>query len=133
MVDADQAELSQEEIRWAGRLLDRALAPRALPEYTAEERMVLAILSADLSRQQRLRGKKSTSAIKQAAAFRRNRVNLLLRYVLPKKYRSNKKAATSNRTVMKLIQWLDETGIVASDSQVRRDIHEALKRGPMTD
>lgn len=73
------------------------------------------------------------SAAKRAAAFRRDRVNLLLRYVLEKKYRKDKKAATSNRTVMKLIQWLDDTGIVATVSQVRRDIHEALKRGPLMD
>jgi len=130
---ADHAGLSQAEIRSAGRLVDRALTERALPVYSWEERMVLAILVADLSRQQRLRGKKSTSAAKRDAAFRRDRVNLLLRYVLDKKFRKDERAATSNRTVMKLIQWLDDTGIVATDTQVRRDIHEVLKRGPLVD
>jgi hypothetical protein len=130
---ADHAGLTQAEIRSAGRLVDRALAERALPVYSLEERMVLAILVADLSRQQRLRGKKSRSAAVQNAAFRRDRVNLLLRYVLEKKYRKDRKAAISNRTVMKLIEWLDETGIVATDRQVRLDIHDALKRGPLPD
>jgi hypothetical protein len=130
---ADHAGLSQAEIRSAGRLVDRALTERALPVYSWEERMVLAILVADLSRQQRLRGQKSTSAAKRDAAFRRDRVNLLLRYVLDKKFRKDERAATSNRTVMKLIQWLDDTGIVATDTQVRRDIHEVLKRGPLVD
>jgi hypothetical protein len=132
-VHADHAGLSQAEIRSAERLVDSAMAPRALPFYTPEERMVLAILAADLSRRQRLRGSKSTSAAKRAAAFRRDRVNLLLRYVLEKKFRKTEQAATSNRTVMKLIEWLDETGIVATESQVRRDIHEVLKRGPLVD
>ncbi|WP_426440115.1 hypothetical protein [Bradyrhizobium genosp. P] len=131
MSNAGDAGLSQAEIRAVGRLVDRALAPRAIPDYTTEERFVLAVLVAHLSRQQQLRGKKSTSAAKRNAAFRRDRVNLLLRFVLEKKYRKDQKAATSNRTIMKLIEWLDDTGIVATDSQVRRDVHQALKRGPL--
>jgi hypothetical protein len=32
---------------------------------------------------------------------------------------------------MKIVEWLDEIGIEASESQVRRDIHAALKLGPL--
>jgi hypothetical protein len=32
---------------------------------------------------------------------------------------------------MKMIEWLDNIGIEASEPQVRRDIHEALKSGPL--
>ena len=35
-------------------------------------------------------------------------------------------------TVMKIIEWLDEIGIEASEPQVRRDIHAALNSGPLT-
>jgi hypothetical protein len=127
----ERAELSQAEIRSARRLIDLALAPRGLPFYSPEERMVLAILAADLSRQQGLRGKKSKSPAKREAAFRRDRVNLLLRYVVAKKFRKDQKAATSNRTVMEIMHWLDDLGMVANDTQIRRDIHEVLKRGPL--
>ena len=41
------------------------------------------------------------------------------------------KTRTRSPTVMKMIEWLDNIGIEASESQVRRDIHEALKSGPL--
>jgi hypothetical protein len=53
---------------------------------------------------------------------------LLLRYVVEKRYRDNPKAL---KTVMKIIEWLDDIGIEASEPQVRRDINAALKLGPL--
>jgi hypothetical protein len=101
---------------------------RVIPIYSPEERFVLAILAANLSRTQRARGKKSKGATKERAEYRRNHVNLLLRYVLEKKYRAEPRKLA---TVMKLVQWLDEIGIEASETQVRRDIHAALELGPL--
>jgi hypothetical protein len=109
-------------------LVTRALRPRGLPYYSSEERLVLAILVAHMKLQQRVRGKKSKGAAKERAEYRRNHVNALLRYVLDRRYR---KDPHSLPTVMKMIAWLDDIGIEASESQVRRDIHEALKSGPL--
>ncbi len=47
---------------------------------------MLAILAANYSRQQRARGKKSRGR-KSSAEYRRNHVNLFLRYVVDKRYR----------------------------------------------
>jgi hypothetical protein len=85
-------------------------------------------LTADLSHRQRIKGKKSKGAAKAYAQYRRNHVNLLLRYVVDKRFRANPKTLP---TVMKIIEWLDEIGIEASEPQVRRDIHTALKSGPL--
>lgn len=109
-------------------LVMRALRPRGLPYYSPEERLVLAILVAHMRLQQRARGKKSKGAAKQRAEYRRNHVNALLRYVVEKRYR---KDPHSLRTIMKMIEWLDNIEIEASELQVRRDIHEALKSGPL--
>src|SRR5262245_29373539 len=125
---AKDAELTQAEIHAAGKLIERALHPRGLKFYAPEERLVLAVLAANYSHQQRARGKKSKGAAKQQAEYRRNHVNLLLRYVVDKKYRKSPKTLA---TVMKIIQWLDDIGIEASDTQVRRDINAALKSGPL--
>jgi bacterioferritin (cytochrome b1) len=46
---AEIAELTPEEMRTAEKLVERALAWRALPDYSPTERLVLAILAADLS------------------------------------------------------------------------------------
>jgi hypothetical protein len=127
-VGGKDAELTQTEIRFAGKLLEQALRPRAIPIYSHEERMVLAILAANYSRLQRTRGKKSKGAAKAKAEYRRNVVNLLLRYVVDKRYR---KTPNTTETVMKIVEWLDDNGIEASESQVRRDIHTALKSGPL--
>jgi hypothetical protein len=127
MSRAKDAELSQAEILTAERLLDRALAWRAIPDYSPEERWVLAILVAD----QKARGKKSKTPAKRQAEYRRNHVNLILRYVVDKKYRRDVKAAKSLKTVMTIIDWLDGIGIEASETQVRRDIEAALDRGPL--
>jgi hypothetical protein len=89
---------------------------------------VLAILAANYRLQQRARGKKSRGAAKERAELRRGRVNMLLRYVVNKKYRER---PTSSATIMEIIGWLDGLGDEASESQVRRDIHAALKRGPL--
>ena len=125
---AKDAELTQAEIREAEKLLKRALQPRAIPIYSPEERLVLAILAANYSRLQHARGKKSKGAAKAKAEYRRNHVNLLLRYVVDKRCRKNPNALA---TVMKIIDRLDEIGIEASEPQVRRDIHAALKSGPL--
>ena len=89
---------------------------------------MLAILVANYSQLQRARGKKSKGAAKAKAEYRRNHVDLLLRYVVDKRYRDD---PTSLATVMKIVEWLDEIGIEASEPQVRRDIHAALKLGPL--
>jgi hypothetical protein len=128
MSDID-AHLTPGEIRTAEALLDSALAWRALPYYSPEERLVLAILAAHLSRQQRTRGKKSKNAKKLQAENRRGRVNLLLRYVIAQKYRDR---PNSLETVMKIIEWLDTAcGVEANETQVRRDIHAVLELGPL--
>jgi hypothetical protein len=123
-----KAVLTQPEIHAAEKFLEHTLRPRGLPIYTWEERFALAILAANYSLQQRVRGKKSIGAAKAAAEYRRNHVNLLLRYVVDKRYRKN---PNTTATVMKIVEWLDEIGIEASESQVRRDIHAALKLGPL--
>jgi hypothetical protein len=129
MSDID-ADLTPEEMRTAEALLDSALASRVLPHYSPTERLVLAILVANLSRQQRIRGKKSKNAEKLQAKNRRERVNLILRYVVEQKYRDD---PNSLQTVMTIVDWLDAAcGIEASEPQVRRDIHAALKQGPLT-
>jgi hypothetical protein len=81
---------------------------------------------------QKMRGKKSKSPEKRQAEYRRNRVNLLLRYVINKKYRRDEKVAKSAKTIMAIIDWLDATGIEASETQVRRDIEAALALGPLS-
>ena len=126
-MSAKDADLSEGEILAAERLRDRALAWRALPYYSPEERLALAILVADV----KARGKKSQSPAKRQAEYRRNHVNLILRYVVDSRYRKDEKAAKSLKTVMTIIDWLDNIGIEASESQVRRDIKEALGRGPL--
>lgn len=127
MSRAKDAELSSGEILAAKKLLDSALALRGVPYYSPEERLVLAILLAD----QKARGAKSKSPVKRQAEYRRNQVNLLLRHGLDKKYRRNDKVAKSSVTVMAIIKRLDEIGIEASETQVRRDIEAALARGPL--
>jgi hypothetical protein len=128
MSDIDP-DLTPEEMRKAEVLLESTLAWRALPDYSPTERLVLAILAAHLSRQQRTRGERSKNAAKLQAENRRVHVNLLLRYVIGQKYRDK---PTGLETVMKIVEWLDDAcGIVASDTQVRRDIHAALKLGPL--
>jgi hypothetical protein len=123
------AELTPGEVRAAEAILERTLAWRALPDYSPEERLVLAILAANLTRQQRIRGKKSKNAAKRQAENRRLHVNLLLRYVVAQKYRDD---AKNLKTIMKIVEWLDDAcGIQASEPQVRRDIHAALKQGPL--
>jgi hypothetical protein len=123
-----KAVLTQPEIRAAQKLLEQTLRWRALPVYTREERFALAILAANHSLQQRVRGKKSIGAAKEKAEYRRAHVNLLLRYVVDKKYR---KEPNTLATVMEIVKRLDEFGIEASEPQVRRDIHTALKSGPL--
>jgi hypothetical protein len=128
-IAAQDAELTQAEIYTAGKLVERALQPRAgYKFYPPEERGVLAILAAYHSQLQRARGKKSKGIAKKRAEYRRNHVNLLLRYVVGKRYREK---PTELATVMEIIGWLDDIGIEASEPQVRRDIHAALKRGPL--
>ena len=126
----EEAEPTPAEIRAAEKLLDRALAPRGIPYFAPEERLVLAILAANLRQQQRIRGKKSKSADKWKAEHRRGWVNLLLRYVIAQKYRDK---PNSLQTVMKIVDRLDsDCGIEANETKVRRDIHAVLKRGPLT-
>ena len=127
-MDTKHAELTRAEIQAAEQLLKRALQPRVLPFYSPEERFALAILAANYSQLQRARGKMSRGAVKERAEYRRNHVNMLLRYVVEKRYRDDPKSLA---TIMKIVEWLDEIGIEASEPQVRRDIHVALKSGPL--
>jgi hypothetical protein len=127
-VSTKDAELTQAEIRVAGKLLERTLQWRAIPVYSPEERFVLALLAAYHSRLQRARGKKSLGAEKENAEYRRFHVNLLLRHMVPQRYRDK---PGNLGTVMKIVEWLDDIGIEASDPQVRRDIRAALKLGPL--
>jgi hypothetical protein len=122
------ANLTQEEIASAEKLVIHALSWRGLGYFGYGARSVLAILAANYRLQQRARGKKSRGAAKERAELRRGRVNILLRYVVNKKYRER---PTSSATIMEIIGWLDGLGDEASESQVRRDIHAALKRGPL--
>jgi DNA-binding helix-hairpin-helix protein with protein kinase domain len=124
----DSLNLTKFEIETAKKLIEHAMQPRVLPAYSAEERFVLSILAANLSRQQQARGKKSKGDAKEHAEHRRNHVNLLLRYVVEKRYRQN---PNTNATVMKIIDWLDGIGIEASEPQVRRDIHAVIEQGPL--
>jgi hypothetical protein len=125
---ATDVGLTSSEIAVAERLLESALAWRALPFYSPEDRMVLAILVAS----QKIKGRKSTSEAKRKAKHRREHVNLLLRYVIPRRFRRDEKTARSAATVMRIIEWLDDAcNIEASESQVRRDINKALKLGPL--
>jgi hypothetical protein len=122
-------ELTAAEMSAAAALLESALTWRALPDYSPAERQVLAILAANLSRQQSIRGKKSSSSAKRQAENRRQQVNMLLRYVVPKKCRNE---PNSLETVMTIVGWLDAAcGIEASEAQVRRDIHAVIKLGPL--
>jgi hypothetical protein len=128
-MNLDDPELTPAEIRAAEALVERSLAWRALPDYSPDERLVRAILAAHLTRQQRIRGKKSENAAKRQAKNRRQTVNLLLRYVVKRKCRDDPK---SLQTVMEIIDWLDAAcGIEANETQVRRDIHAVLKLGPL--
>jgi hypothetical protein len=123
------AELTQAEIRAAKKLLEYTLRPRGIPFYSPEERMVLAILAANYSQLQRARGKKSKGTAKAKAEHRRSHVAFLLRCVVAKRHRAK---PTSEATVMEILGRLDDTGIEASDTQVRRDIHDVLKvYGPL--
>ena len=127
---AEHAELTQAEIAAAGKLVEQALHCRGFEYYSDEECGVLAILVAYHSYQQRARGKKGREAAKEQANYRRADVNFLLRFIVNKKYRQKPKTAA---TVMKIIELLDEWGIEASETQVRRDIDAALKLGPLLD
>lgn len=104
----NDAHLTQAEIHAAEHLLKCALQPRVLPFYSPEERLALAILAANYSQLQRARGKKSRGPAKEQAEYRRNHVNMLLRYVVEKQYRQK---PNSLATVMKIVDWLDGIGI----------------------
>jgi hypothetical protein len=120
--------LTQSDIDTAKELILKALQPRVLTCYSDEEIKVLAILEGYISLLQQAKAKRSKGEAKTKAAYRRDHVNMLLRYVVNKKYRKN---PNTDPTVMEIINWLDEIGIEASVSQVRRDIHAALKSGPL--
>jgi len=121
--------LTQSGIDAAKELILKALQPRALPHYSDEEIKVLAILEGYISLVQQAKAKRSKGEAKTKADYRRNHVNLLLRYVVDKRYREKPKSLAK---VMKIIERLDEIDIEASETQVRRDIHAALKSGPLT-
>lgn len=127
-ISVKDADLTQADLHAAEKLLERALRPRGIPFYSREERFVLAILAANYSLLQRARAKRSRGGAIAKAERRRSVVNLLLRYVVDKRYRKN---PNTTATVMKIIELLDDNGIVASEAQVRRDIHTALKSGPL--
>ena len=127
-MSAKKAGLTPDEIRAGRQRIEQALKPRALPVYAAEERETLALLQADFSRRQSAKAKASRAPEVAQVTYRRNHVNMLLRYVVEKKYRKN---PTSPATVMKIVNWLDGIGIEASSTQVRRDIVAVLKSEPL--
>lgn len=127
-IAVNEAALTQDEIRSAEKLLEQAFAPRAIPLYSPEERLVLAILAANFKWLQRARGKKSRKDVAAKAGARRDYVNFLLRYIVAKRYRKN---PNSLATVMEIVDRLDSVGIEASEPTVRRDIHAALALGPL--
>jgi len=127
-LSAKDAGLTADEVRAARRLIEQALKPRALPVYSVAERQTLVVLKADLARRQSAKGKARRAPEVAQVAYRRQHVNILLRYVLDEKYRKNPKSAA---TIMKIIEWLDAIGIEASDSQVWRDITAVLKSNPL--
>ena len=122
------AQITQSDIRAAERIIEDALRPRALPIYPPDERFALAILAADSSRRQRINGIKGRAGAVAKAQYRKDHVNLMLRYVVDQKYRDDPKVLG---TIMEIIRRLDEFGIEASDTQVRRDINASLKLGPL--
>jgi hypothetical protein len=123
-----QANLTQEEIACAEKLVIHALSYRGLGYFGYEDRSVLAILDANFRLLQQARGRKSKGAVKERAELRRFRVNILLDAV-DEKYR---KDPTSLATVMEIIDWLYGLGDEASEPQVRRSIHAALKLSPLS-
>ena len=125
-MSSNSPELTQAEIHAADKLIERAMRPAGV--YDADERWVRAILAANFIRQQRARGKKSKGPVKVKAEYRRNWVNLLLHYVVDNKYRNS---PTTTATIMKIVDCLDQIGIEASDTQVRRDIINVLKSSPL--
>ena len=127
---AKGAGLTQAGVAAAGKLVEQALHSRGYEYYSDEELGVLAILVAYHSFQQRARGKKGRIAAKEKTSYRRDDVNFLLRFVVNKKYRQKPKSLGA---IMKIIELLDEGGIEASETQVRRDIDAALKLGPLVD
>ncbi|MCP4309480.1 MAG: hypothetical protein GY788_32315 [bacterium] len=124
---ADKAQLTPCEERMGRHLVDSVHKTRdlGLPYYSDAERMTVAILRAELSRQQSIKGKKGRAKITAEVDFRRQRVNILLRYVIPQTYRDD---PTSEKTVMYIVDFLDSLGMEASNTQVRRDIKWALKQ-----
>lgn len=120
--------LSKAEIDYAKALIRRAKRPRALPVCSTEERLILAILAADLSLRQAAKGRQGSAKRSAPAQRRQAHVNILLRHVVHKRYRT---APRSAATRMEIIRQLDEIGIEASDTQVRRDIDATLKLGPL--
>jgi hypothetical protein len=119
------AKLTTTELRNARKLVDKALAPRAIPVYSPEERKTLAILAADLSRRQHANGKNGRAAASAKTRQREARVSLLFWYVIDKKFRRN---PTSAATRMEILRWLGETGIKANDTKVARDLRAALSK-----
>ena len=123
------ANLTQDEIASAEKLVVAALNWPGSGYFVAEKQFVLAILVAHYRLQQRARGKKSKGLLKEKAERRTNHVNLLLRVFVHKRYR---KRPTSEATVIEIIRLLDEVmGEEASVPQARRAIHAAMKLGPL--
>ena len=122
------ANLTQEEIASAEKLVIHALSYQGLGYFGYEARSVLAILAANRRLLQQARGRKSKGSAKERASMRRDRVNILLQYVVHEKYRKN---PTSLATVMEIVGWLDRLGYEASEPQVRRDIHAVLELDPL--
>ena len=116
------------EVGAARDLITRAQRPRALPIYSAEEWNALVLVAANFSLRQGVKAKKGTALRCAVSNYRREHVNLLLRYVLPKRYRQR---PNSLATRMRIVAHLDKCGITASETQVRRDINKSLKRGPL--
>jgi hypothetical protein len=125
---AKRAGLTQAQIAAAGKLVEQALHLRGYEYYSDEELLVLAILVAYHSYQQRARGKKGREAAKEEVGRRRSFVNFFLRFIVEKKYRQK---PNSLATVMKIIDLLDGFEIEASEPQVQRDIRAILRIVPL--
>lgn len=121
---ANDAGVTQDQIRWARELVARALMKKAVPE--GDDRLILAVLAGDLSYRQGIKAKAASEERLGNMALRRlNIIHILKR--LPPSYR---KAPQSNRTVQKIIGELEkafaklEFKVPISETTIRKDIHD---------
>lgn len=110
-----------------GEALLRGALSKAIPE-TRDEELALAVWEASRSRVQSDVAKAGRGEATRRATRRINHVDIILRYLLDRKYRSHPKSA---RTIQRIRELLHEIGIEARESTIRRDVNKALLRGPL--